>query len=392
VSKRNVSKRDGGWEVNAPPWRPDLVDPSDCVEEILRLFGYDRIPAVLPAAPAGFGRTGLQRLRRLVGLGLSGAGVTEVLTYPFVGDSDHDGLRLAPNDARRRVPLLANPLSDESPHLRSTLLPGLLGVVRRNRGRGIDDVAVWELGRVFCLRDDQRPEGVADPVRPSTAHRPTEAEVVALEALLPAQPEHVAAVWSGAIERGGWWGSARPVTWADAVDHAAQVVAASGAQVEISQGVDAPFHPGRTAILCVAGERIGVAGEVHPGVCSAFGVPPRTVAFEIDLTALAGYASAAVAPDFSVAPLAKEDLALVVASDVPAGAVAHTLRAAGGALVEDVRLFDVYVGDQVPAGYRSLAFALRLRAPDRTLTPEEIATVRSACIEAATRQHGARLR
>lgn len=387
-----VAQRDGTWEVTAPPWRPDLVDPADCVEEILRLFGYDRIPAVLPAAPAGFGRTGLQRLRRLVGLGLSGAGGTEVLTYPFVGDADHDGLRLPADDARRRVPRLANPLSDESPYLRSMLLPGLLGVVRRNRGRGIDDVAVWELGRVFCLRGDQRPEGVTDPVRPSTAQRPTAAEVAALEALLPAQPEHVAAVWSGAIERGGWWGPARAVTWADAVDQAAQVVAASGAQVEVMQGVDAPFHPGRTAILSVGGERIGVAGELHPGVCSAFGVPPRTVAFELDLTSLATRARVAVAPEFSAAPLAKEDLALVVAGDVPAGVVAQTLRAAGGALVEDVRLFDVYVGDQVPPGHRSLAFALRLRAPDRTLTPEEIAAVRSACIEAATREHGARLR
>jgi phenylalanyl-tRNA synthetase beta chain len=131
---------------------------------------------------------------------------------------------------------------------------------------------------------------------------------------------------------------------------------------------------------------------LHPGVCSAFGVPPRTVAFELDLTSLATRARVAVAPEFSTAPLAKEDLALVVAGDVPAGVVAQTLRAAGGALVEDVRLFDVYVGDQVPPGHRSLAFALRLRAPDRTLTPEEIAAVRSACIEAATREHGARLR
>jgi phenylalanyl-tRNA synthetase beta chain len=216
--------------------------------------------------------------------------------------------------------------------------------------------------------------------------------VAALEALLPEQPEHVAAVWSGGIERGGWWGTARPVTWADAVDQAAGVVAASGAQVEVSQGVDAPFHPGRTAILSVGSDRIGVAGELHPGVCTAFGVPPRTVAFEIDLTALAEHARAAVAPEFSAAPLATEDLALVVATEVPAGSVERTLRSAGGALVEDVRLFDVYVGDQVPAGHRSLAFALRLRAPDRTLTPEEIAAVRGACIEAATREHGARLR
>lgn len=380
------------WQVAVPSWRPDLAEPADCVEEILRLYGYDRIPAMLPQAPAGFGRTDLQRLRRTVGTTLAATGCSEVLTYPFVGESDFANLRLPDDDPRRQVPLLANPLSDEAPYLRATLLPGLLGVVRRNRGRGTDDVAVWELGRVFCLKTGQRPEGVTDPVRPSVARRPSDAEVAALEALLPDQPEYVAAVWCGAAEAGGWWGSARPVTWADALDAATAVVCASGATPEIGQGADAPFHPGRTALLAVGGTRVGVAGELHPAVCSAYGIPARTVAFEIDLTALARHARAAVAPEFSAAPLAKEDLALVVADDVPAGAVERTLRAAGGDVVEDVRLFDVYTGDPVPAGHRSLAFALRLRVPDRTLTPAEIAAVRAACIEAAEREHGARLR
>jgi len=387
-----VTDAAGQWHVEAPPWRPDLVEPADCVEEILRLYGYDMIPAALPQAPAGFGRTRLQRLRRLVGMTLAAAGCSEVLTYPFVGEVDFTGLRLPDDDPRRRVPRLANPLSDESPYLRATLLPGLLGVVRRNRGRGADDVAVWELGRVFLLRDGQDPRGVTDPVRPSVDRRPSGDEVAALEALLPEQPEFVAAVWCGAAEAGGWWGSARAITWADAVDAAVAVVEASGATAVVSQGTDAPFHPGRTALLSVAGERIGVAGEVHPTVCAAYGLPARAVAFEVNLTALARHARDAAAPDFSAAPLAKEDLALVVAAGVPAVAVADTLRAAGGELVEDVRLFDVYVGDQVPPGHRSLAFALRLRAPDRTLTPDEIAGVRTACISAAERDHGARLR
>ena len=137
---------------------------------------------------------------------------------------------------------------------------------------------------------------------------------------------------------------------------------------------------------------IGHAGELHPATCAHFGIAPRSVAFEIDLDALATFASAPVAPVFSTAPVAKEDLALVVLANVAAADVAATLQAAGGDLVEDVRLFDVYEGPQVPAGYRSLAFALRLRAHGRTLTPEEISGVRSAAIGAAAAAHGATLR
>ena len=157
-------------------------------------------------------------------------------------------------------------------------------------------------------------------------------------------------------------------------------------------GVDSAFHPGRTGQLVIAGTVIGHAGELHPSTCAHYGVAPRSVAFEIDLDALAGFASPPTAPVFSIAPVAKEDLALVVPGHVAAADVAATLQAAGGDLVEDVRLFDVYEGPQVPAGHRSLAFALRLRAEGRTLAPEEIAGVRAAAIAAVETAHGATLR
>ena len=378
--------------VLPPSWRPDLSDPADCVEEVLRLHGFERIPARLPMAPPGYGRTPIQRLRRVVGMTMAAMGSVEVLNYPFVSLGDHDALRLPLGDLRRRTPRLANPLSEEAPFMRSSLLPGVLAAARRNRGRGLEDIAIWELGRVFFLKDGQSAEGSDDPIRPSVEHRPSDEDFAALEALLPDQPQHLAAVWCGHIEPSGWWGPGRQAEWSDAVDAALRVIGAAGAEATVVPGVDPAFHPGRTGQLVIAETVIGHAGELHPATCAHFGIAPRSVAFEIDLDALATFASAPVAPVFSTAPVAKEDLALVVLANVAAADVAATLQAAGGDLVEDVRLFDVYEGPQVPAGYRSLAFALRLRAHGRTLTPEEISGVRSAAIGAAAAAHGATLR
>jgi phenylalanyl-tRNA synthetase beta chain len=323
---------------------------------------------------------------------MAAMGLVEVLNYPFVSLGDHDALRLSSGDPRRRTPLLANPLSEEAPFMRSTLLPGLLTAARRNRGRGLEDIAIWELGRVFVLKDGQTAEGSANPIRPSVERCPSAEELAALEDLLPSQPQHLAAVWCGQIESSGWWGAGRNAEWSDAIDAALRVISAAGAEATVVPAVDSAFHPGRTGSLVISGTVIGHAGELHPATCAHFGIAPRSVAFEIDLDALAEFASAPVAPVFSTAPVAKEDLALVVPTNVASADVAATLQAAGGDLVEDVRLFDVYEGPQVPTGYRSLAFALRLRAHGRTLTPEEISGVRSAAIGAAAAAHGATLR
>lgn len=374
--------------VAVPPWRRDLRDPADLVEEVVRLVGYDRIPSRLPMAPAGYGLTPEQRLRRRIGYALAGAGVTEVLTYPFLGEADLAALRLPTDDERRRGPLLANPLSDEQPMLRTTLLPGLLGAVRRNVSRGMADLSIGEMGRVF-LGDASADE----PPRPGVSGRPSDDELAALESLLPDQPMHLAVVLTGSREPGGWWGAGRPVGWADAVEIARQVVESCGVRLDVRQGSDPAFHPGRTAELSIAGRPIGFAGELHPRVIEAADVPARTCALEIDLDAVIGSAQHAVpAPAVGTQPVAKEDLALVVDASIPAADVEAALREGAGDLLEDVRLFDVYVGPQVPEGQRSLAFALRLRAPDRTLSAEEIAEVRQAALASAQARVGAVLR
>ena len=213
--------------------------------------------------------------------------------------------------------------------------------------------------------------------------RPTDEEIAAFEAALPDQPHHVGLVMSGERVRTSWSGPGRRVTWADAVAIVKHLAEELHVDVEAQQAHVMPWHPGRCAAILVDGEAVGHAGELHPRVLKAYGLPARVVAAEIDLDALIE-ASPEIGPrpDFSSFPVAKEDLALIVDDEVPAASVQRVL-AGSSDLIESVRLFDVYSGDQVPVGKKSLAFALRLRAPDRTLTDDEIKAARDAAVAAA---------
>ncbi len=374
------------FAVTPPTWRPDLVDPHDFVEEVARLVGYDAIPAVLPAAPAGRGITRDQRLRRRVGRALAGAGYVETLCYPFVGDRDWDAMGLAPDDPRRSTVRIANPLSDEAPGLRTTLLPGLLQAAARNLGRGRPGVALFEIGRAFSPR--RGPARQAP--RLSVDGRPTEEELAALEAALPEQPHHCAVVLAGDRVPAGWWGPSRQAGWADAIAAVRVAASALGVQLEVRQARRAPWHPGRCAELVLDGVVVGAAGELHPKVAKAYGFPARASAGEAHLDAL--FAAAPLitpAPAFSTQPVAKEDVALVVGADIPAAAVESALRDGAGAILESIRLFDVYTGEQIGHGKKSLAFALRFRAPDRTLTEAETSAARDAAVAMASARTGA---
>ena len=371
--------------VAPPSWRPDISDPYDLVEEVARIVGYDRVPSVLPTAPAGRGLTRAQRLRRRAGLALAGAGYVEVLTYPFVGDADWDALELAAEDDRRRTVRIANPLSEEEPVLRTTLVPGILKTLARNIGRGINDLALFDQAPVYLPTPGAGPAAILGVDR-----RPTDEEWGALQAAVPRQPLHVAVALAGDREPSGWWGKGRPASWADALEAVRTLARAFAVEVELRSAVYAPWHPGRCAEVLLDGVVIGHAGELHPRVCKAFGVPARTAVAEVDLDALIGVAVPVVpAPVFSTYPVAKEDVALVVDVDVPAAAVAATLREGAGELLESVRLFDVYTGEQIGAGKKSLAYAMRFRAPDRTLTDAEVAEAREAAVALAAERHGA---
>lgn len=374
----------GTLSVTPPPWRPDLRDAQDFSEEVVRLVGYDQVPSVLPTPPSGRGLTRPQQLRRRIGRTLAGEGFVEVVSFPFVGEADLDALGLTAEDPRRDLLRLSNPLNAEAGFMTTTLLPGVLRAAGKNVGHGNADVAVFETGTVTLPRHSG-PAAILPVDR-----RPTDEEFAALDAALPAQPLHLALVATGDAVSGGWWGEARAVSWADAVDAVRAVADALGLEVAASAVELAPWHPGRCAELSVAGEVIGHAGEVHPTVCQAFGLPKRTVAAEVDLDLLIERAvHLRKAPSFSSYPVAKEDVALVVDSSVPAAAVEAALREGAGELLESIRLFDVYTGDQVGAGKKSLAYALRFRAPDRTLKEGEAAAARAAAVALAAERTGA---
>lgn len=369
-----------------PSWRPDLVQPVDLVEEVLRLEGLDVIPSVLPAAPAGRGLTAAQLRRRAVSRALAEAGYVEVLPFPFVGPAAWDGFGLAADDIRRRTVHVANPLDAERPELSTTLLPGLLDVLVRNRSRGAVDVAIYHIGQVVLPHANPVP--MPDP---GVDRRPSDAEIAQIRAALPAQPVHVGVVLTGDREAAGWWGGGREVGWADAVQAARVAAAAAGVELRVTAAALAPWHPGRCTALRVGDWVVGHAGELHPKVVEALGLPPRTCAMELDLDALP-LRDLRPAPRVSPYPPISVDVALVTAANVPAAEVAEALTEGGGELLEDVRLFDVYAGEQVGAGNRSLAFNLRFRAPDRTLTSEEANTARDAAVAVATERFAAALR
>ncbi len=377
---------DGGDRLTAavPPWRPDLTDPFDLVEEVARIVGYDRVPSVLPAAPAGRGLTRSQRLRRRVGRALAGAGFVEVISFPFVGAADLDALRLDAADQRRELLRLANPLSSEEPAMTTTLLPGLLKAAARNAGRGATDVALFETATVTLPH-----AGGPAPILP-VDRRPDEGELADLDKALPDQPLHLGLVVTGEREPSGWWGEGRVAGWQDAIAAVRTVAEALGVAVDARATQHAPWHPGRCAELVAGDLVLGHAGELHPQVCTAYGVAARTSAAEVDLDALLRLAVEVVpAPEFSSYPVAREDVALVVDDPVTVAAVEEALSEGAGELLESIRLFDVYTGEQVGEGRKSLAFRLRFRAPDRTLTDEETGAARDAAVAAAAERCGA---
>ncbi len=388
--------RPGVVAVTPPTWRPDLAVPVELVEEVARLRGYDAIPSVVPPAPAGLGLTWSQRARRGIADSLAESGLVEVLSYPFVGQEQLDALGLADDDERRRAVRLVNPLSEAQPFMRTNLLVTVLDTARRNVARGSTDVAVYEVGLVTLPRTGSGPA----PALPGGV-RPSDDELAAIDAAVPAQPRHAAGVLAGRLEPAGVWGPGRRADHTDAIAAVQRAAQVAGVPVRlVADAGRAPWHPGRCArVETVTGVVLGWAGELHPNVVAAHDLPARTAAFEIDLDALVAAAPTEplVARPVSTFPVAKEDVALVVPSQVPAADVLAAVRTGAasspaGDVVEDVRLFDVYEGDQVAPGHRSLAFALRLRAGDRTLTAAETAAVRDAVVAEAAARFGASLR
>lgn len=372
--------------VTPPSWRPDLLQPADLVEEVLRLEGLEVVPSVLPSTLAGGGLTPTQKRRRAIGKALAQSGYVEILPTPFLPAGVFDLWGLPADDPRRTATRVLNPLDADRPELATTLLPGLLEALGRNVSRGLVDAALYAVAQV--VQPTAQTRGVAlIPVD----RRPTDDEIAMLDASLPRQPQHVAAVLAGLREPRGPWGPGRRVEAADALEAVRIIARASGIDVTLRSSQYLPWHPGRCAEVLVGETVIGHAGQLHPAVIERAGLPKGTCALELNLDALP-IAELLPAPKVSPFPAVFQDVSLVVAADVPAQAVADAVREGAGDLLEDMQLFDVFTGPQIGEDRKSLTFALRFRAPDRTLTEDDASAARDAAVRHAAELLGAEIR
>ena len=379
---------DEGEQLQVTPatWRTDIAMDVDLVEEILRLEGLEDIPAVLPTPAGGRGLTRAQKRRRAIGHGLAYAGYAEVLPAPFVANNTFDVWGLDKDDARRRTVEVQNPLEADKAILSTTLLPNMLEAIARNVARGRSDLALYGLQQVAFKRAEASP-------MPSVEQRPSAEVVSQLLDTLPDQPLHVATVATGNIEHEGPWGEGRAYTYADAIESARQVARAAGVDIELEAAQVLPWHPGRCAAVKVAGTDVvlGHAGELHPQVLEALNLPGRTCAMELDISAMP-LEEKFPAPVLSSFPALHQDIALVVDEDVPAERVRTIVEEGAGELIESVELFDIFRGEQLGDGKKSLAFQLLFRAADRTLTDDEVNEHRMAAAELAKQRLGAEMR
>ena len=345
-----------------PSWRFDLELWADLEEEVARGWGYDQLPATLPAATGGR-LPATQRLRRQARTALAGMGVTEVQTYPFLSQVAFDRLELPADDPRRRTLRLANPISEEAPELRTTLLPGLAEAAGRNLARGLDGVAVYELGAVFL------------PVR---------------DGELPDEPLTLGVLLAGQAPAGRFDDPRRPFDFADAKGVAEGLVAALGVPgVGYRAEEPPPYHPGRCAAVLLEDRPVGLLGQLHPRVAVAWELPAATFAVELELAPLlAAVPRMRPAPTPSPYPELTFDVAFLVPPGVAESDLEAALREAGGDLLTRLTLFDAYEGPPLPPGHRNLAYRVALQAADRTLTDADGAAIRDrmAALAAARTQ------
>ena len=381
-----VATVDGGYEVIVPSWRPDISHKTDLVEEVARITGYDRIPSRLPVAPPGRGLTKRQKMRRAVMNQLSATGHVEVLTYPFLKPLQNSFFA---EEGSARV-VLANAMQEEVNEMRLSMLPGLIDAAKRNVSRTLTDLSLYEVGLVF------NPAKSNEAVTlPSGTVLPSPKDLELLHHSIPHQPLHLGALFIGNRIADQVGRKASRSGYADAIQAARVAAHAVGLELELEQATPKGFHPGRTAALKIKGTAVtvGFAGELHPELAVANDLPRQVGAVEIDLELLFSNAPELIqAGDIATYPAATQDLSLVVDIAVPAGEVLDVLTEAAGELLEELVLVDDYRGTNLEEGKKSLTFALRFRADDRTLTQVEATVARDNAVSAANAKFGATIR
>lgn len=380
-----VSSCGAKLHIIPPTWRPDLGEAADLVEEIVRLEGLEDVPAILPSVQVGRGLTPWQRRRRAIGHALAYNGYVEIIPTPFIRQDTFDTWGLDAHDERRNAVVVQNPLDADYAILGTTLLPSMLEALARNVARGCTDLYLYGQQQVSFVRGS----GVSP--MPSVKNRPSAAELNELLDSLPYQPLFVATVGAGHLEKDGPWGNGRAYTFADAIESAKIVARAAGVELTLANAEELPWHPGRCAALIVDDTVVGHAGELHPQLVERLGLPARTCAMELNVSALPLNESLP-APVLSPFPTLKQDLALVVDEELPAESLRALIFEAASDLLESVELFDVYRSEVLGDAKKSLAFALTFRAQDRTLTDEECSVDRLAAADLALKRYGAEMR
>ena len=375
--------------VRVPEWRRDLHEEDDLAEEVARLYGYDRIPTTLPSSMAAGRMPADVEWAWQVRHALTAAGLDEVITYSFFSPTELEPLGLPADHEWMRAVAIANPLAEESSHLRTTLVPGLLRVARLNASRRQGVVRIFEVGRVFRPRseapDGQAPAGAGEARASPPAHLP--AEVWAQEGLRPEERllAGIAMMLVPAAAPRQWYEGVRAYDFYDLKGVIEAAADRLGIELEWEPIEMDGLHPGRTARIWATadGRRVaaGWAGELHPEAAERLDLPGRLYLAELDLDALRPMRRQVTARAPGRFPAVQRDLALLVPLDMPASRVLELVRSHAGPLAEEVRLFDAYVGPHVPEGTRSLGISVVYRAPDRTLSDEEVDAARQALLE-----------
>ena len=370
------------FAVDPPSWRSDLLTASDLAEEVARMIGYEKIPSLLPPRPLHASLTTDQKRRRAIATMLASRGLAEVQTFPFTNQATIDAMGFV--GERAATYRVANPMSEEFPLMRVHLIPGLIEVAQRNISRGAKDFAIFEMGSIF--RSSKK---LVPAISPQLSQRPEQRLIEEIFASVPPQAHHVAGLLVGKVENENWQGKSRSYDWSDAIAYAENILELCNLQWSKARSDLAPWHPGRCAELIIDGKAVAHAGELHPRIVAAYGLPERSVAFAVALSALPH--SQLVKPiTVGTMPAALQDVALIVDSTMSAQSVESALREGAGELLESITCFDRY--DKIGDGKISLAFTLTFRAPDRTLTGEEVSSMREAATAVASAKCGAVVR
>lgn len=363
-----IKESNGDLLATVPAHRPDVSLEADLIEEVARIYGYNRVPYTLPFGASTQGaRTPGQKFEVDIKGCLQSLGLNEVVTYSFTSPVTFDRAAVPQGNPLRNAIRLQNPLSEEQSVMRTMMLPGLLEVLQRNASRRITDIAIFELGKVFLTS--------------SSGPLPEEKPVLAAAAMGGTQA--------------GWNKPVQPYDFyyiKGVLEALLDMVGVKGCKFE-REAENSLFHPGRAARVMLGDRSIGVIGELHPDVLENHDLPKRAVALEVDFGALADFSGSPrkyrPLPRF---PGIDRDLALVVRQDVAAGDITRVIKKFGGQYLHDIKLFDVYRGGQVKEGCQSLAFSLKFQAEDRTLTDQEVNGIVSKVADELSKQFGAELR